>query len=177
MLSVSDEDNNELFIGENNEMHGQFLEMDNKTSYSLMDAAIKSPDTSFVLEPVREEPPRQNKLSRFRTPLNNQKNKDLNSSNVLLAPFNTTSSNSTGNEANSRTSEFGLAHTVMTMSLEPTKNNDNVNCLALKRMDGSQITQDGITKITLVQSAVTSFANSVSNFEPELVLSPAKLGQ
>lgn len=173
VLGIKDDEDNEVFLEHSSETHNKTSESKEKTPYSIMDAA--TPDTSFVLEPVREEQHRQNKLSRFRTPLNQQKNKDPNNSNT-----NPSSINSSVNEKKLKTPEFGLTHAGDTTSIVPAYSqhkNENGNSLALKRMDASQMTQDGTTKITMVQSTVTSFANNVGIFEPELVLSPAKLGQ
>lgn len=171
VLSIKDDEDNEVFLEHSSEMHNKTSESNEKTPYSIMDAA--TPDTSFVLEPVREEQHRQNKLSRFRTPLNQQKNKDSNHSDT-----NPSSINSCVNEKKLKTPEFGLTHAGETTSTVPAySQHKNGNSLALKRMDASQTTQDGTTKITMVQSTVTSFANNIGIFEPELVLSPAKLGQ
>lgn len=163
VLSLIDDEDNRIFPERNIAMCENILENVEKTSFSIIDAAIKSADTSFVLEPVREEQPRQNKLSRFRTPLNQKKNDDL--------------GKNASNEAGLKLSECELSHASATTSLVPVHKNENAYALALKTMESTQKTQDGTTKITMVQSAVTSFANNMGSFEPELVLSPAKLGQ
>lgn len=166
VLSLINDEDNGIFPERNIAMCEKVPENIEKTPFSIIDAAIKSADTSFVLEPVREEQPRQNKLSRFRTPLNQNKNDDL--------------GRKASNEAGLKLSECELSHTGATTSLVPVHSQnkiENAYALALKTIESTQKTQDGTTKITMVQSAVTSFANNVSSFEPELVLSPAKLGQ
>lgn len=166
MLSLINDEDNGVFPERNIAMCEKIPENVEKTPFSIIDAAIKSADTSFVLEPVREEQPRQNKLSRFRTPLNQKKNYDL--------------GENASNEAGLKLSKCELSHAGATTSLVPVHSqnkNENAYALALKTIESTQKNQDGTTKITMVQSAVTSFANNVGSFEPELVLSPAKLGQ
>lgn len=131
-----------------------------------MDAAIKTPDTSFVLEPVREEQTRPNKLSRSRAPLNQQKLKDPSVTKIVLTTMDETSLSSTGHNENNVA--YASTSLILVASHNETQNVDG-NSLALSRMDTIKPTQASTT-----QSAVTSFASS---FEPELVLSPAKLGQ
>lgn len=171
---ISDEEENGAMVKVNNEAHKIPSKKKENSSFSIMDAAIKSSDTSFVLEPVREEQPRPNKLSRSRAPLNQPKSKDSKMLHMSLDA--SPPPNSTGNEMSPK--EIG-AYASRTLSLVPSHSqskNDGVS-LALNRMDTPKTIQDGSTKITMVQSAVTSFAGNVSSFEPELVLSPAKLGQ
>lgn len=72
------------------------------------------------------------------------------------------------------------AYASTTLSLVPShsQSKKDGNSMPMSRMDSiNKTSQDGSTKITMVQSAVTSFASNVSSIEPELVLSPAKLGQ
>lgn len=187
--------------------------------YSIMDAAIKTTDTSFVLEPVREEQPRPNKLSRSRAPLNQSKPKD--SKNLLMSldappstPMNSnynshsnTNNNSSElisqrayeNEAcastmlssiptsfsHSRNSN-GNANNSSSSSSSGSSNNNSKNdgnLLPLNRLDSLMRSSHDTNSTTRsssaqpIQSAVTSFANNVNSIEPELVLSPAKLGQ
>lgn len=190
------------------------------TPYSIMDAAIKTTDTSFVLEPVREEQPRPNKLSRSRAPLNQSKAKD---SKILLmsldaSPMNNeyssnsntnnihSSNNNNGSEMMSqRAFEHGAGASALLSSIplsfshsqnssngyggnSSSNNNYNSkndgNLLPLNRLDSvMRSTQDtssttrSASTMPTQQSAVTSFANNVNSIEPELVLSPAKLGQ
>lgn len=187
------------------------------TPYSIIDAAIKTTDTSFVLEPVREEQSRPNKLSRSRAPLNQSKPKD---SKVLLMSldaspssltmntnnYNSNSnynhnSNNYNNNSEMMSQRNGACASTMLSSIpssfsqsqnssngngnNSSNNIDNSkndgNLLPLNRLDSlMRSTQDtsSTTRSTMpIQSAVTSFANNVNSIEPELVLSPAKLGQ
>lgn len=130
---------------------------------SILDAAIKTSDTSFILEPVREGQFRPNKLSRSRAPLNQQKSiKDstYNKSTLDVPPLNLIECEECDNDAVNTN-----------LSLIPTHDE-----IPLNRMDTKKSTPDGNIKVLAVQSAITSFSSNVSNFEPELVLSPAKLG-
>lgn len=191
------------------------------TPYSIIDAAIKTTDTSFVLEPVREEQSRPNKLSRSRAPLNQSKPKD--SKNLLMSldtspstlPMNTNNYNSNSNtnynhnnNYNNNNSEVmsqrnGACASTMLSSIpssfsqsqnssngngnNSSSNNNSKNdgnLLPLNRLDSlMRSTQDtssttrSASSTMPIQSAVTSFANNVNSIEPELVLSPAKLGQ
>ncbi|XP_055305707.1 uncharacterized protein LOC129570210 isoform X2 [Sitodiplosis mosellana] len=159
VISISDEEENGALVKLNHNFHG---------TASILDAAIKTPDTSFVLEPVREEQTRPNKLSRSRAPLNQQKCKNTSSTKIVLSTMDETSLTSTGHNEN----DVGYASTTLSLvpsqPLVPSLLVDG-NSLALNRMDTIKPTQASTT-----QSVVTSFASS---FEPELVLSPAKLGQ
>lgn len=164
VISISDEEENGTLVKLTNDFHKTTSKMEENTPCSLMDAAIKTPDTSFVLEPVREEPSRPNKLSRSRAPLNQPKFKE--NSKTFLPTMDETSLTSNENTEND------MAYASTTFSLVPSHNETHHvdgNSLALSRMDAIKPTQASTT-----QSVVTSFASS---FEPELVLSPAKLGQ
>lgn len=171
VISISDEEENGALVKLNNDFHRTTSKMKESTPCSILDAAIKTPDTSFVLEPVREEHSRPNKLSRSRAPLNQQKFKDTSGTKILLTTMDETTLTSTGyNESN-------VACASTKLSLVPSQHeiqNVDGNSLALSRMDAIKPTLDGHMKPSTTQSVVTSFA---SNFEPELVLSPAKLGQ
>lgn len=179
------------------------------TPYSIMDAAIKTSDTSFVLEPVREEQSRPNKLSRSRAPLNQSKSKE--SKTLLMSldasPSSMNNNNNNNNNYNTNTNsemlsqrpfENGACVSTMLSSIPSfsqsrnsssgngSSNNDNNktdgNLLPLNRLDSMmRSTQDASTtrlaSTMPTQSAVTSFASNVNSIEPELVLSPAKLGQ
>lgn len=171
VISISDEEENGALVKLNNDSHRTTSKMKESTPCSILDAAIKTPDTSFVLEPVREEHSRPNKLSRSRAPLNQQKFKDASGTKILLTTMDETTLTSTGYNGSD------VAYASKTLSLVPSQHEiQNVDCnsLALSRMDAIKPTQDGHMKASTTQSVVTSFAN---NFEPELVLSPAKLGQ
>lgn len=136
MVSVGEEEENGKLVKLNTNQIAL------NTQYSIMDAAIKSPDTSFVLQPVREVRP--NKLLRSRAPLNQQKCRESSSMKILVTLPDTSSLNSLENET-----------TV-----------DCDNLFPLTRMDGAKSVQDNN------KSSV-----EVTSFVPELVLSPAKLGQ
>lgn len=154
VISISDEEESGELVKLNHNYQG---------TTSILDAAIKTPDTSFVLEPVREEQTRPNKLSRSRAPLNQQRLKDPSVTKIVLDG---TSLSSTGQNENNVA--YATTSLILVASHNETQNFDG-NSLALNRMDTIKPTQ-----ASMKQSAVTSFASS---FEPELVLSPAKLGQ
>lgn len=167
MLSITDDEENDMLLQLKTEAN-QTTKRKETTSYSLMDAAIKTPDVSFVLEPLREELPRSSKLSRSRAPLNQPKVRD--SGTHFLMPSDATPVSLV--EARLNASVNGVTFSSTTLQSDPKPNeNEEFNSLALNRMDARS---NADTKLSPVQSAVTSFA---SNFEPELVLSPAKLGQ
>lgn len=171
VISISDVEENEALVKLNNDFQKTSSKIKESTPCSIMDAAIKTSDTSFVLEPVREEQSRPNKLSRSRAPLNQQKYKDTSGTKILLTTMDETSLTSNGN------SEHDVAFASTQLSLAPTYNetqNVDGNSLALSRMDSMKPSQDRHTKASTTQSVMTSFGSS---FEPELVLSPAKLGQ
>lgn len=211
-MSISDDEECAALVklnGEANKIPSKKKETINTTTttpttaaapYSIMDTAVKTCDTSFVLEPVREEQPRPNKLSRSRAPLNQAKTKDaknlLMSLDAVTPPPPPPSLN--GNEMSLK-SETGIGATPSStpsaataaaasnttiLTLAPTTHyshsitNDG-NSMPLSRLDSLRTNSDASssTKITMVQSAVTSFASNVNSIEPELVLSPAKLGQ
>lgn len=140
-----------------------------------MDSAVRTSDTSNVLEPVREEQPRPNKLSRSRAPLNQPKSLD---SKIPLMSLDPSPLNSNGIEMSSKPENGAYASTTLSLVPSHSQSKKDGNSMPMSRMDSiNKTSQDGSTKITMVQSAVTSFASNVSSIEPELVLSPAKLGQ
>lgn len=171
ILSISEEEENGVLVKLNNDSQKFVSKIRKDMQYSIMDAAIKSSDTSCVLQPVREEQQRPNKLLRTREPLNQQKQKDSDTK-YGSPPLDA--------ENNFKYSENDVPCTSETWSMIPShnknQNEDNIS-LVLNRMDSSKSALDGKTKPLLTQSAVTSFVNLSTNFEPELVLSPAKLGQ
>lgn len=209
ILSISDDEEIAalLKLNDPNEMPSKHK---NTTSYSIMDAAVKTSDTSFVLQPVREDQqqqPRPNKLSRSRAPLNQSKSKESKS---LLVPVDASPSTMNNNNFNSnhnsnlselmsqRAIENGACAASTMLSSIPSfsqnssngngssgsssNNKNDGNSLPLSRLDSmSRSMHDASstrsTSTMPVQSAVTSFANNVNSIEPELVLSPAKLGQ
>lgn len=216
IVSISDDEENAALVklnggGEKCELPSS-KQKETTTAYSIIDAAIKTTDTSFVLEPVREEQPRPNKLSRSRAPLNQSKSKD--SKNLLMsldAPSSATNNYSSNSNNSSeimshRAFENGAYASAMLSSSIPSSfsqsqnssngtghssssNNNSSkndgNLLPLNRLDSimRSTTQDtssttrSASTMPTQQSAVTSFANNVNSIEPELVLSPAKLGQ
>lgn len=205
ILSISDDEEIAalLKLNDPNEMPSKHK---NATPYSIMDAAVKTSDTSFVLQPVREEQPQQqqqtrpNKLSRSRAPLNQSKSKESKSLLVSLDASPSTMNNNNFN-SNSNLSELmsqramengACAASTMLSSIpsfsqnsssaNSSNNKNDGNLLPLNRLDSmSRSMHDASstrsTSTMPVQSAVTSFANNVNSIEPELVLSPAKLGQ
>lgn len=227
IVSITDDEENAALVklngggGETCELPSSKQQQQQKettTAYSIIDAAIKTTDTSFVLEPVREEQPRPNKLSRSRAPLNQSKSKD--SKNLLMSLDATSAPSSANNDYDSNSNKSSemmsqrafengaYARTMLSSSIpssfsqsqnssngtgghsnssnnNSSKNDDNL--LPLNRLDStarmrstaqdtSSTTRSASTMPTQ-QSAVTSFANNVNSIEPELVLSPAKLGQ
>lgn len=179
VVNISDEEDNGngVLVKLNNQSNQLALKAEERTQYSIMDAAIKSPDTSFVLQPVREVQ-RPNKLLRSRAPLNQQKCKDSSNMKIVLTLPDTSPLNSNEIDTNI------LEHEMVPLHLKPQNEYDNLP--QLNRMDGTKSSQgdksvsNAISSVT--QSAVTSFVHPVSSFEPELVLnelvlSPAKLGQ
>lgn len=228
IVSISDDEENVALVKLNGgetcessssskQQRQQHSEKETTTPYSIIDAAIKTTDTSFVLEPVREEQPRPSKLSRSRAPLNQSKPKD---SKVLLMSLDASPSPSSTNNnysSNSNNSSEMMSHrafengayasTMLSPSIpasfsqsqsssngtghSSSHNNSSKNdgiLLPLNRLDSlmrstTSATQDtsnttrSASTMPTQQSAVTSFANNVNSIEPELVLSPAKLGQ
>lgn len=214
IVSISDDEENGALLKLNGSETYKLPSSKQKetTPYSIMDAAIKTSDTSFVLEPVREEQPRPNKLSRSRAPLNQSKSKE---SKVLLmsldasppSMINNYNNNSNNNSEmmSQRAFENGACASTLLSSIpsfnqSQSQNNSSSssgsgsgsgsssnskndgNLLPLNRLDSIiRSTHDASTTRSAstmpIQSAVTSFANNVNSIEPELVLSPAKLGQ
>lgn len=154
------EGEDDVLVRLNSDSHINSTKIMENAQFSIMDAAIKSPDTSLLLQPVREEQ-RPNKLIRSRAPLNQQKH-TTDAKYFLPVQLKTADIDSEfqslGNARKNHNEEIG-------------------NTLLLNRMDSTISTQDGRTKLPLVQSNVTSFASPLTYFEPELVLSPAMLGQ
>lgn len=176
ILSISDDEDCGALVklnGEPNKIGGKKKEKDS-TTYSIMDTAVKTTDTSFVLEPVREEHPRPNKLSRSRAPLNQPKSKD---NKIPLMSLDSSSLNPNGIELSTKPENGAYASTMLSLVPIHSQKNEG-DSIPMSRIDsGHKSLQDSNTKITMVQSAVTSFASNVNTIEPELVLSPAKLGQ
>lgn len=156
IVNTSDEENEEASVELNSYLHQ--LAPKESAHLSLLDTAIKLLDTSFVLEPVRGEHPRPNKLSRSRAPLNQQKLQNLRDSThtkMLLPSLDASPLSSFGNEVGEE------AYTSKTFSLVASRDETQNECM----------------KPSTTQSAQTSFASYMSSFVPELVLSPAKLDQ
>lgn len=221
IVSISDDEEIAalLKLNTSNETSKLSSKQNDATPYSIMDAAVKTTDTSFVLQPVREEQPqpRPNKLSRSRAPLNQSKSKESKSLLMSLdtSPSTTTTTTATAmmnNNFNSnhnnnlselmsqRVIENGACAASTLLSSIPSfsqcqnssgggsgnsgssNNKNDGNLLPLSRLDSmSRSMHDASSTRSAstmpVQSAVTSFASNVNSIEPELVLSPAKLGQ
>lgn len=213
IVSISDDEEIAALLKLNNSNEMSKLsstKQNDTTPYSIMDAAVKTSDTSFVLQPVREEQPQQprpNKLSRSRAPLNQSKSKESKSLLMSLDASPSTmnnnfNSNHTDNNSelmNQRAIENGACAASTMLSSIPSfsqssssnggsahcsnsNNKNDGNLLPLSRLDSmSRSTHDANSKRSAsampMQSAVTSFASNVNSIEPELVLSPAKLGQ
>lgn len=173
IVSISDDEECAALVRLNSESYKIPAKKKESTPYSIMDAAVKTSDTSFVLEPVREEQPRPNKLSRSRAPINQPKSKDTN---IPLTHMPLDASPN-GIEMSSKPENGAYASTTLSLVPSHSQSKNDGNSLPMSRLDPTKTIQDGSTKITMVQSAVTSFASNVSSIEPELVLSPAKLGQ
>lgn len=156
IVNTSDEENEEALVELNSNL--QQLAPKESAHLSILDTAIKLLDTSFVLEPVRGEHPRPNKLSRSRAPLNQQKLQNLRDSThtkMLLPSLDTSPLSSFDNK---------VGKEAYTGTISP---------LVASRDE----TQNECMKASTTQSAQTSFASNMNSFVPELVLSPAKLGQ
>ncbi|XP_031632361.1 uncharacterized protein LOC116346449 isoform X2 [Contarinia nasturtii] len=170
VVSVSDEEDIGTLVNIKNGFEKNTSKIREHTACSILDTAIKTPDTSFILEPVREEQLKPNKLSRFRAPLNQQKciKDSVCSKNMLdVPPMNLIECEE--RELNYTSTNFSF------ISSRDEIQDEGGHLLPLNRMDAVKSTVD--SKPSTVQSAITSFSNNVGNFEPELVLSPAKLGQ
>lgn len=183
MRTRRNDDNLEVVSISEEEENGSLVKLNNAsnklegTQYSIIDAAIKSPDTSFVLQPVREVQ-RPNKLLRSRAPLNQQKCKDSNNTKIVLTLPEASPLNSNETDANLLEHETTLS----IVPLHRKAQNEYDNLPPLNRIAGIKSSQEDDTSVSaaissVTQSAVTSFIHPVTSFEPELVLSPAKLGQ
>lgn len=146
----------------------------------------------------QQQHPRSSKLSRTRAPVNQQKSKDpectTEISLMTLDTIHTTKPNDTSSSTYASTTLSLAPSSIASSSYNTQLNNNSTDANPFRQATtGPSITsqsiplkpiiQDGSTKLTIVQpmatTSVTSAysSNITSSFEPELVLSPAKLGQ